>query len=138
MIEKGVNGFFERGGYLLSEDGTQYYYAGYAVRACGEAKALGNRGGGFDECRGIGGQVVVSHRQLAWAVKFAGPLRYSSSYVGNVHASGVRSLRWKECILRLEYTSRLGVDGLLLVEFQDELSVELIREAMDVEGIVAG
>ena len=135
MIQSGVDGFFERGGYMLSENGTQFFYGGHAVVACGDVAALGNRGGGFDECQGISGQVAVGPRQLAWAVKWAGPLRYSTNSVGNVHQTGVGKVLWKDRLMRMEYTSRLGTQGLVLMKFATDLSAEIIREAMEAEGL---
>jgi hypothetical protein len=104
----GLLGFYERGGYLLPYDGGEVHLPGLSpVLGVGEAEALGSRGGGFEECSGVPGQVAVGVMQLAWAVQWTGPIHYSLNYVGNIYLPDV-----------------------LMARFRSDLAVELVQEAL--------
>lgn len=131
MKPGGLPGFYDRGGYMLPCDEPTTSSHQYAVFAVGEAESLGSRGGGFEPCSGVPGQVAVGRSQLAWAVQWAGPLRYGTNYVGNIHLPDVEELAWKGNLLRVSYVSRLErVPGLLLVRFRSELAVDLVKAGL--------
>ena len=126
--------FRGKGPYLLGPDGAPD--ATVPVLGVGEARAMGNRGGGNEEGHGMPGFVEVGQGQIAWAAEWmTGFLGWQPAerFVGHVFLHQVTHLAWHEGTI-LRFTYRGSEEGLFLAEFADAASMLGVRNALEAQG----